>query len=305
MKMQMRTDEIAAHHPDRLLPAVSAECAPRYWHVAARGREIAGGLDVTFLGLVRNSMPWIQFNAQRLAKLGQHFATWRAFIYENDSEDGTDAFLRQWSQDDQRVTVLCEKHDRPQLSAEKSRRRTDALAEYRQRCLQWAKERAPASIERHRVIVIDFDAWGGWSDSGVLNGIGHLDCLPMVAGLASLSTVELPLPDLPAGKLQIHYDSWAFRLNHWEEHDMGWFPHWYPPVGSDPIPCNSAFGGMAIYRPEHLFQATYSGGDCEHVLAHRSIFDATGGRMALNPSQRLCMNWIPAGVTDGGQHDNH
>lgn len=303
--MQMRIDEIEAHHPDRLTPAVSQECAPRYWEVATRGREIASGLDVTFLGLVRNSMPWIQFNAQRLAKLGQHFATWRAFIYENDSDDGTDVFLRQWSQDDNRVTALCEKHDRPQLSSEKSKRRTDALAEYRQRCLEWAKERAPANIDRHRVIVIDFDAWGGWSDSGVLNGIGHLDGLPMVAGLASLSTVELPLPDLPTGKLQIHYDSWAFRLNHWEEHDMGWFPHWYPPVGSDPVPCNSAFGGMAIYRPEHFFGATYSGGDCEHVLAHRSIFEATGARMALNPSQRLCMNWIPAGVTDGGQHDQH
>ena len=188
----MQLQEIDAHHPDLLLPAVSPECAPRYWEMAGRGREIARGLDVTFLGLVRNSMPWIQFNAQRLATLGEAFGTWRAFIYENDSDDGTDSFLRQWSQDDRRVTVLCEKHDRPHLNAEKTKRRTDALAEYRQRCLQWAKERAPTNVDRHRVIVIDFDAWGGWSDVGVLNGLAHLQESTAFAGLASLSTVEIP-----------------------------------------------------------------------------------------------------------------
>lgn len=303
--MQMRFNEIEANHPDKVMPAVSTECAPQFWEMVARGQQVARTLDVTVLGLVRNSMPWIQFNAQRLAHLGESFGTWRAFIYENDSEDGTDDFLRQWATDDSRVVVQCEKHGRPQLNAEKTRRRTDALAEYRQRCLDWAKEHAPADLTRHRVVVIDFDTWGGWSDVGVMNGLAQLEAMPLVAGLASVSSVEIPLPELPAGKLKIHYDSWAFRLNHWHEHEMSWFPHWFPPVGSGPVPCNSAFGGMAIYRPEHFFKATYRGGDCEHVTAHRSIYDATGACMGLNPSQRMVMNWIPASVTDGGQHRDH
>lgn len=298
MNLSMTAGEIESHHPDKLLPAVSLECAPMYWNKVTEGQELASQTDVTFVALVRNAMPWVKFNAERLVKLGEQFASWRAFVYENDSEDGTDDFLRSWAADDNRVTVLCERHDRPQLSSEKSKRRTDALAEYRQHCLIWAKSRAPTTLERHRVVVIDFDAWGGWSDTGVLNGLAHLARLPEVAGMASLSTTELVIPQTPEGKLQIHYDSWAFRLNCWAEHDMSWFPHWYPPVGSAPISVYSAFGGMAIYRPEHLFHATYSGGDCEHVLAHRSIFEATGARMMFNPSQRLCMNWIPyaAGV---------
>ena len=285
--------DIEQHHPDAELPPVSRECAPLYWDYVEKGERIAAQCDVTFLGLCRNSMPAIALNTQRLERLAARFKSWRAFIYENDSEDGTDEHLRRWAAGLDNVEVETVKHDRPQLSSEKSKRRTDALAEYRNHCLEWAKAHRPQDDGNHRIIVIDFDTWAGWSDDGVMTGLHWLEVLPGAAGMASLSTVELAVAGHPSGKLRIHYDSWAFRLNHWAEHDMSWFPHWFPPVGSDPVRCNSAFGGMAIYRPDAFFAGGYSGGDCEHVLHHRKIRDATGMAMYLNPSQRLVMNWIP------------
>lgn len=301
--MQMTMHEIDMHHPDRELPPVSRECAPAYWHAVECGERIALNTDATFLGLCRNSMPQIQLNTQRLERLGERFKSWRAFIYENDSADGTGEYLNSWAAKTPNVEVQSETHDRPQLSSEKSKRRTDALAEYRQRCLEWARGRQPGQ-GAHRVIVIDFDTWGGWSDDGVLAGLHWLEELPGAAGMASVSTIEMRVPEHPAGKLRIHYDSWAFRLNHWAEHDMSWFPYWWPPVGSSPVPCNSAFGGMAIYRPDAFFAGTYSGGDCEHVNFHRTIQQATGMRMWLNPSQRMVMHWIPSESSDARQHGN-
>ena len=296
--------DVERHHPDREMPPVSRECAPAYWKAVEAGEYAAQYSDVTFLGLCRNSMPQIQLNTQRLERLGERFKSWRAFVYENDSDDGTGDHLRAWASGLPNVEVVTERHDRPQLSAEKSKRRTVALAEYRQRCLEWAKARQPDQGS-HRIIVIDFDTWAGWSDDGVMTGLYWLEQLPGAAGMASVSTVELAVPQHPDGKVRIHYDSWAFRLNHWHEHDMSWFPHWYPPVGSHPVACNSAFGGMCIYRPEAFFAGTYSGGDCEHVNFHRTIQEATTMRMWLNPSQRLVMNWIPSEPADAGQHGDH
>lgn len=298
---QMTMQDIERHHPDRELPATSRECAPAYWQAVEAGERIARHTDVTLLGLCRNSMPQIQLNTQRLERLGERFKSWRALIYENDSTDGTAEHLRKWSAGQPHATAITETHDRPQLSDEKSRRRTDALAEYRQRCLEWARERQPAE-RPHRIIVIDLDTWAGWSDEGVMTGLHWLEEMPGAAGMASVSTVELPVPQHPEGKLRIHYDSWAFRLNHWAEHDMSWFPYWFPPVGSHPVACNSAFGGLAIYRPDAFFAGTYSGGDCEHVNFHRTIHDATTMRMWLNPSQRMVMNWIPSEPVDARQH---
>jgi hypothetical protein len=288
--MKVTMHDIEQHSPDRLMPPVSRECAPAYWQAVEAGEHSAKNVDALFVGLCRNSMPQIQLNTQRLERLGERFKSWRAFIYENDSEDGTAEHLRSWAAGRDNVEVRTERHARPQLSTEKTARRTNALAEYRNVCREWASRQTSDAVQR--IFVIDFDTWGGWSDDGVMTGIYWLEQLPGAAGMASVSTIDLAFPQHPDGKVRIHYDAWAFRLNHWAEHDMTWFPYWWPPVGSHPVACHSAFGGMAIYRPEAFFAGTYSGGDCEHVSFHRTIYEATSMRMWLNPSQRMVMNWI-------------
>ena len=295
--LTLNQGEAERNHPDKIVPPTSRECAPIYWALVEEGELMAKGLDVAIVGLARNSMPWMQLNATRVEKLGERFKSWRCFIYENDSDDGTDEFLSDWAAGCSGVTIRSEKHDRPMLSHEKSRARTEALAEYRQVCVEWVRG-APPDV----VIAIDFDSWGGWSDDGVMNGIWWLHKDSSAAGMASVSTIEMPMPQMPDGRLRIHYDSWAFRHTAWTEHDMTWFPHWWPPVGSAPVACRSAFGGLCIYRPEAYLAGTYSGPDCEHVGFHRSIREATGLGMYLNPSQRIVMNWIPEALRDGRQH---
>lgn len=303
--------DVLQRSPDLTQPPTSRECAPDYWNAVGLGEAIARRTDLTILGLARNAMPWMHINSARVEKLGAKFRSWQAFVFENDSTDGTPSELKAWQERSPQVTFTSTVNNRPQLSTEKSKRRTDALAEYRQHCLEWARIKTAGltADERkdHRIIVIDFDCWGGWSDHGVMTGLTWLSRLPGAAGMASVSTTEFPTPMRPEGKITIHYDAWAFRLNHWSEHhDMGWFHGWFPPVGSEPVPCRSAFGGMAIYRPEAFFVGTYTGGDCEHVNFHRSIFEATGMGMRLNPSQRLTMAWIPgAPTTDGGKHGDN
>lgn len=295
---KMTLHQVEMHHPDLVMPPLSRECAPTYWQAVEAGEQSAKCADVTFLGLCRNSMPQVQLNTQRLERLASRFRSWKAFIYENDSEDGTAEYLQKWASEQPHATVMTEKHGRPLLSHEKSKRRTDALSEYRNACVAWARERQ--TWWPSYVVVIDFDTWAGWSDDGVMTGLHWLEELPGAAGMASVSTVEMPVPGHPEGKMRIHYDSWAFRWNYWTEHDMAWFPHWFPPAGSRPVACNSAFGGMAIYRPSAFFSGTYSGPDCEHVAFHRKIYETTTMRMFLNPGQRIVMNWMP----DERQHSD-
>lgn len=299
-------DEIVRNHPDRICPPISRECSPRYWQAVERGEALAADTDVTIVGLVRDSMPFVDFNLQRIKMLGERFASYRVFIYENDSNDDTPDALRAWAKADHRVRVETVRHERPKLSHEKSKRRTHALAEYRDRCREWARAHAPPSGIAHRVIVLDFDAWGGWSNDGVMAGFDALERTPDAAGMASVSLLETEAPALPSGRTWIHYDAWAFRLGHWTEHACEWFSHWFPPAGADVVPCRSAFGGLAIYRPEAFFAGTYTGHDCEHVDFHRSVSEATGLRMYLNPAQRIVMAWVldRKGDSDAGDGNN-
>jgi hypothetical protein len=82
------------------------------------------------------------------------------------------------------------------------------------------------------------------------------------------------------------YDAWAAKLSTWEDNrDHGWFHQLVPPVGSPPIPMNSAFGGLCLYRREAYLSGVYDGSTCEHVPFHRSM-QASGYQLFLNPSSR-------------------
>ena len=98
----------------------------------------------------------------------------------------------------------------------------------------------------------------------------------------------------PGGSLAIHYDAFAARLNHWRQRDQQWFHLWHPPVGSPPVRFNSAFGQLALYEADAYLAMRYTGEDCEHVTAHRTM----PGQVFLNPSARCVSFWIP----NAGQH---
>ena len=282
--MRITLDQVRAHAPDTLLPP-DPEFADLYGEAVQGGREIAARSTVAMVAICRNAMPWLPLTLGLVEDTGAMFKRWDAFIFENDSGDGTQDVLKAWSDHNQR-TVSLNINYRPHLSHTIDQERTVALAEYRTQCQWWVRHREPVDY----VIVFDTDPWGGWSVDGVASSLFWLDRMPAAAAMASYSWAET----LVGGqRFAMHYDAFAARLNHWGRRDQQWFHHWHPPVGSLPVRFNSAFGQLAVYRAENYLRARYTGEDCEHVTAHRTM----GGAVYLNPSSRCVSFWVP---TDAG-----
>ena len=285
-------DEIAAHHPDVLLPP-DEEFVEDYRLAVARGREIAADRTVALVAICRNAMPWLPRTLGLVGTTGSMFRSWQCHIVENDSTDETKTVLAEEVYGDGRtgrISASITDNGRPHLSHTTSQERTIALAEYRTQCQGWVRALRPRP---DYTIVFDTDAWGGWSVDGVATSIAHMEQDQTWYGLASYSWAN-------HGGTAIHYDSFAARLNHWRQRDQLWFHHWHPAVGSPPIEFNSAFGQLAIYDTRHFLSGTYDGSDCEHVGLHRSIKEGSGLRLGLNPSSRCVSFWMPS---DARQHD--
>ena len=309
----MPTDSQSSKTPPKFPEMPAYLVAPgEYFVEAFRDRMTDGerrlrNSSVAFVGLARNCSGWLMQNLARLETLTESCGSWRLHIETNDNEDATDQVLADFCSKHRQATFTSQRLDRQQFSAEFAGRRTIALAEYRDSCQRWVRDNA---ADADYVIVIDFDAWGGWSHEGLLNGIGCLVERQGAYGMASVSLIQHPQmmmgedkkPTLGVG--WVHYDAWALRLNsYWDDYTAGhggWKHQWLPPVGSPPVLVCSAFGGMAIYRTDAYLRGTYDGTtDCEHVSFHRSIAEATGQHLYLCPSMRTLMHWM---ANHGGQH---
>lgn len=291
--MQITREEIAAHRPDVLLPP-DAEFAEEYARMVRVGRGVAATKTVALVAICRNAMPWLERTLPLVEETAAMFRDWSAFIFENDSMDETQGVLAKWH-DGQRRHVSININGRPHLNYTTEQTRTHALAEYRAACQTFVRNGETPDY----VIVFDTDAWGGWSIDGVANSIAWLEQTPELFGLASMSWSEWG-PPLTPSPMRLQYDAFAARLNHWKQRDQQWFHHWLPPVGSPPVWFNSAFGQLAIYRGADYIAGEYGGVDCEHVIFHRSIHEATGKRLALNPSMRCVSFWVPDEVKRAG-----
>jgi hypothetical protein len=275
------------------------------------GRAALAESRVAFVGLARNCATHLAGNLARLEILAQGCRDWRLHIETNDNEDATDQVLADFCGHYRRATFTSQRLNRQQFTAEFAGQRTQALAEYRTACQRWVAENA---ADADLVVVVDWDAWGGWSHVGLLHGVGSLLETPDAFGMASVSLMQhMQLEQDREGIAKtipawLHYDAWALRLNSsFDDYTAGmggWKHHWIPPIGSPPVPVCSAFGGMAIYEPSAYLAGTYDGSDCEHVTYHASVAAKTGRRLYLNPSMRMVMHWIPE-ADNGGQHDDH
>lgn len=275
------------------------------------GHETASQSSFAFVGLARNCDQWLRSNLERLELLVSGINKWCLHIETNDNQDNTDHVLVDFCSRHRQATFVSQKLDRKQFSTEFAGPRTIALAEYRNSCQRWVKDNAAHS---EFTVVVDWDAWGGWSHAGVLHGIGMLQRMKNACGMASVSLMQHPQNEMSNGceshgMAWLHYDAWALRLNsYWDDYTRGvggWKHHWIPPVGSPPVPVCSAFGGMCIYRTADYIQGAYDGSaDCEHVSFHESVAARTGRSLFLNPSQRMIMSWCEEGGHGGpDEHD--
>jgi len=250
---------------------------------------------VAFVGLARNCAGQLAQNLKQLERLQSLAGSWQMHIESNDCDDDTLTVLHDYCQEHPQATFRYQILGRDSYGPEFAGRRTIAMAEYRDSCQRWVRACAK---DADYVAVIDFDAWGGWNDDGVLNGLGWLVELQGAYGMASVSLFQY---DFGQGPQWHHYDLWALRGVgqsdcYWDTYRNGYggFGYtWLPAIGSPPVLVSSAFGGMTIYRTDAYLRGTYDGvRDCEHVPLHQSIARATGQHLYLNPSQRMLMSWM-------------
>lgn len=273
--------------PDHLIYPLD-HFAADFARVRSIGVKAWADADVAIVGLARNCGPWLDANLSRLLQLVGDCRSWRFRCETNDNTDDTETVLANFCDAYPQATFKTQTLNRQQFSAEFAGPRTVALAEYRTACQEWVRQHCAGS---NYTLVIDWDAWGGWSHAGVMHGVGSLATTADAYGMASVSIMEHG-----PTKSWLHYDAWALRLNStFDDYTAGlggWKHSWVPPVGSPPIPVCSAFGGLAIYETQAYLAGTYEGSDCEHVGFHATIAEKTGQRLYLDPAMRSVMYWL-------------
>jgi len=250
------------------------------------GRVEARRQKLAIVSIARNSMPHLKNTLRLVDELAGLWRDCVYYVYENDSTDETAAVLdefaiRQW--------VIVEHGS---MGGEDARgfapERTVRLAQCRSRCQEWVRREA---ADANYVMVLDTDPHGGFSVDGVLNSLGWFcemmgeTCHRREPG--AMASYSLFVRQEGEGVFGIaQYDSWAARLNYWEDLRLhAWFHLFMPPIGTTPIPMNSAFGGLCLYRREAFLAGKYEGGDCEHVPFNRAMQRA-GYQLYLNPGSR-------------------
>lgn len=278
-----------ASRPETIWP-VDKRYKESYDEHVAFGREEARQRRLAVVSICRSAMPWLPNTLALVEELGGLWRDCQYFVYENDSSDDTAAVLDEYARLRPWMTVRHDTLDREDLRGHQPER-TVRLAEYRSRCQEWVRERSSAF---DYVVVLDTDPHGGFSPEGVMNSLGWFcdflgrSCRPLEPGaMASHSLYAVATEQ--DGKRAVGlaaYDAWAARLSWWEDLRMhDWFHSLLLPVGSPPVPMNSAFGGLCLYRKDAYLALEYGGGDCEHVIAHRAMQRA-GYQLWLNPGSR-------------------
>lgn len=289
--------------PDAALP-VDPEFASLYADVTCEGALVAARSSVVVVGLARDIGGILPTSIERIEQTVRHFASWKAIVLENDSTDDTKEILTKWATGDpEHVIVEMTDNGKPHLHGFEPAR-TEAMAQYRNRCRELVREHCS---DADYVLIVDLDAWGGWSVHGVINGIGWHERMPEAGCMASTSLFKHQYMLADGKRPWCHYDNWAYRWLGWSPRMGPWFTFWLPPPGASPIEVNSAFGGLGIYKTAAYLEAEYSGEDCEHVPFHGRMKEK-GWSIHLNPAQRCVMTWLAdeddEEPSDGGHHSD-
>lgn len=256
-------------------------------HKVSLGEKYASQKNVLILTLARNIEHKVNYSLKIIKDLCQKFSQHRVFIYENDSTDDTVNSIKDIINYDTyaNFSVFTEVLETEALPMSKHTYRTKQMARARNKCYQLACETFP-DFQHHLVLVIDIDFLNTCID-GLMNSLGWLSDHPEMSAICGNSYQFTN----PYNLSQYHnYDSFAFRLNYWDYYDMPWFPHFSLPIGSKPIPVNSAFGGAAFYRSK-FYADNYLGNDCEHVTFHKYIKNQYPEfQLFCNPSQIMLLD---------------
>lgn len=247
------------------------------------GKGVASDKSVCFIGLARNCADYLGDRLDIIDKIGSNFKSYNWLIYENDSTDDTVKILS--SRSSQNKIFISEQLNstHPCGPKYKSKDRTIALANYRNKTKALAKQHFP---DVDYVVVIDLD-FKGLIQDGLFNSIFWMDKNNHIDAMAGFSI------EIHKDQKLSNYDSWAYRHTWWsdQQHTMLWYYNWIPLVGSHPYFVNSAFGGQCIYKSHFYYgDCDYEGYDCEHVCFHKNLYQKYSNfSLYVNPSQVMFM----------------
>lgn len=254
----------------------AAARAEHYRRTVHRGRLEMARSRVVLCGLARNVADVLPLTIARIERLGEMFADYRVFLFENDSEDDTPGQIADWAAANDRVQYLSEACGRPRHESIRSLTRAADMAYYRNRCQE---EVATRWSDFDFVCTLDTDVAEGFSYEGVAHSFGSQPWDFVGSNGIIDQRHRLTLRTL-------HYDVWAFREQGEYEPIDGRAGNAMTFVRGEPlVPVYSCFGGLGLYRMAAWLSARYRGDDCEHVTLHRAMREAGYGRQYLNPSQ--------------------
>lgn len=245
--------------------------------------------------LARNCEENLPDNIERIEKLRKKFSDSAVFVYENNSTDSTRNILHKWSSTSNCVWVKSEDIDEsPYKSGKKVGRlyrgteegRIRKMCDCRNKLLDMIRNKGPFDY----VIFIDIDiAW--FSINGVVSAIqnapegwGGLFANCYVTFINGGISYDFPM----------HYDTFAYldygrnpedikikELNRFKRHHMAGVI-WRKVNSRDYLQCNSAFGGIGVYKQEAIKGLKYkdykpvewkntNSSLCEHIMYNNSL----------------------------------
>lgn len=244
---------------------------------------------VVFAGVVRDAESNLREHMiANIERTGSLFRDYAVVIYENDSKDGTVRVLKEWEDLNPRVRVISQRVDRDVAPIDFGiwdEERFRSLARARNMYLRAIRDESSPYAAFDYLIVLDFHATGGWSDSALVDAIANRrqqwDVL-CANGRYAWGT---------------YYDGLAFRA-HGFEGTLREHLRMMSLVTSktlDPtlpyFAVSSCFGGMAVYdmpiiaSSDCWYAAVSKRGeaDCEHVNFHECLRDRSSARLFIAP----------------------
>lgn len=267
--------------PERSFPPRRAR-ARRYASAVAHGYERARELSIHVLTLLHDRIDLALLQRARLSALLAPFARGKLWMISDDSRDGTAQVMSDWQRaQPQRVVQV------PAPSLDGCATVYARMARLRNTLLQ-SSQAEPADL----VCVLDGDLAGPISLDGVMHALSVLydakgpDAVAAF-GINNWGGVPAMLPFLGYS----YYDPIAFRERGFTRAlsdaqvrlRLGGLRR-----GDAPVPVESAFAGMVIYKREALLGLRYDEAtrDCEHVSLHRGLA-ARGARLVVDPALLL------------------
>ncbi len=282
-----RPHRYAVHFPEHTFRA-RASNRERYLKQVQLGYRIARRRSVRIGIMIRDRIDLAPVLVARMQAMMDMFDCGHVVILGEDSTDGTEKVIRQWSHDDSdRVTSLrCTKAELDTLHGLTGIERIAAL---RNRVLGALVEGANPS---DYLCMVDGDLAGPVSLDGLAHSVAELEQSNQFDGLCALGVNNWVGLDAVVPLLGYsYYDPFAFRERDWARTRadaavrlrLGGLRR-----GDAVLPVLSGFAGMALYRAESVkgLRYTTDGGECEHVGFHKAYHQA-GKRLGLNPSLLL------------------